>query len=112
MGATGMGDMMDMGKPRNSLFMGSGEGPFGAIFMGGMFTIMKVRENLRSYDENPGWYEHPPGTVASAVPRAEAAVPAAPPPAHVHRAAATLPPDTTYQAVKAGACASPHRMRK
>jgi hypothetical protein len=46
------------------------------------------------------------------VPRTEAAVPAPPPAAHVHRAAATLPPDTTYQAVKAGACASPHRMRK
>jgi hypothetical protein len=32
--------------------------------MGGMFTIVKVRENLTSYDD-PGWYENPPGTLAS-----------------------------------------------
>ena len=34
--------------------------------MGGMFTIVKVRENLTSYDD-PGWYENPPGTLASLV---------------------------------------------
>jgi hypothetical protein len=34
------------------------------IDMGGMFTIVKVRENLTSYDD-PGWYENPPGTLAS-----------------------------------------------
>jgi hypothetical protein len=28
-----------------------------------MFTIVKVRENLTSY-EDPGWYETPPGTLA------------------------------------------------
>jgi hypothetical protein len=32
--------------------------------MGGMFTVMKVRDSLGSYDEDPGWYRHPPGTVA------------------------------------------------
>jgi hypothetical protein len=32
--------------------------------MGGLFTILKVRDQLRSYDEEPGWYQHPPGTVA------------------------------------------------
>jgi len=32
--------------------------------MGGLFTIMKVRDQLKSYDEDPGWYKHPPGTVA------------------------------------------------
>jgi len=32
--------------------------------MGGTFTIVKVRENLTSYDD-PGWYENPPGTLAS-----------------------------------------------
>ena len=71
MGASGMGDMPDMGKPRNTLLMGSHEGrakgPFGSIFMGGMFTILKVREGLANYDEDPGWYENPPGTVASPV---------------------------------------------
>ena len=40
-------------------------GPFGDyISMGGLMTIMKVRDRLKSYDEDPGWYEHPPGTVA------------------------------------------------
>jgi FtsP/CotA-like multicopper oxidase with cupredoxin domain len=71
MGSTGMGDMMDMGRPRNSLLMGSHEGqaagPFGSIFMGGMFTILKIRENLHSYDEDPPWYDHPAGTVASPI---------------------------------------------
>ena len=32
--------------------------------MGGMFTILKVRDSLNS-DADPGWYEHPPGTVAA-----------------------------------------------
>jgi hypothetical protein len=35
--------------------------------MGGMFTILKIREGLQSYDEDPGWYQHPAGTVASPV---------------------------------------------
>ena len=30
-----------------------------------MFTIFKVREKLESYDD-PGWYQHPKGTVAEA----------------------------------------------
>ena len=68
MGSTGMGDMMHMGTPRNSLLMGAheglGRGPFGSIFMGGMFTILKIREGLASYDQDPGWYQHPRGTVA------------------------------------------------
>jgi manganese oxidase len=32
--------------------------------MGGLFTVVKVRDDLKSYDEDPGWYQHPPGTVA------------------------------------------------
>ena len=35
------------------------------ITMGGMYTNLKVRENLESYDQDPGWYEDPPGTLAS-----------------------------------------------
>ncbi len=31
-----------------------------------MFTVFKVRDNLTSYAD-PGWYQHPPGTVAEAV---------------------------------------------
>jgi len=41
-------------------------GPFGVIELGGMFTILKVREHLTSYTD-PGWYQHPPGTIAEAV---------------------------------------------
>jgi manganese oxidase len=65
MGETGMGDMSEMGMPvpRNSIPMVGGPGPFGYISMGGMFTVLKVRESLANY-EDPGWYKHPPGTVA------------------------------------------------
>jgi hypothetical protein len=33
--------------------------------MGGMFTVVKVRESLARNDyKDPGWYKHPSGTVA------------------------------------------------
>jgi hypothetical protein len=68
MGHTGM----DMGKmaevmpyPQNTISMKGTSGPFGDyISMGGLFTIIKVRDQLKSYEEDPGWYKHPPGTVA------------------------------------------------
>jgi hypothetical protein len=41
-----------------------GDGPFGLIDMGGMFTILKVRKQLTG-DTDPGWFSHPAGTVAS-----------------------------------------------
>jgi hypothetical protein len=45
--------------------MMTGQGPFGAIEMGGMFTVMKVRRDLpRNSYADPGWYKHPKGTVA------------------------------------------------
>lgn len=74
----GMGDMfemygsekmtgrdMDVKLPVNLSPIGN-PGPFGVIEMGGMFTIFKVRNNLTNYSD-PGWYQHPPGTVAEAV---------------------------------------------
>lgn len=68
MGESGMGDMGEMaqmmGVPKNSIPMLGGRGPFANIDMGGMFTILKVRDSIDNY-ENPEWYEHPPGTVAS-----------------------------------------------
>ncbi len=64
MGTTGMGGMMEMSIPPNSLPMRATPGPFGPIEMGGMFTILKVRENPR--EDPDGWYRHPAGTVASA----------------------------------------------
>ncbi len=67
MGQTGMGDMAEMGMPvpKNSIPMSGGRGPFDYITMGGMFTILKVREHVENYDVDPGWYKHPNGTVAS-----------------------------------------------
>ena len=62
MGATGMGEMHKMKLPENSISMMGGQGPFGMIDMGGMFTIVKVRAQVG--DSDPGWYEHPAGTVA------------------------------------------------
>ena len=66
MGQDGMGDMGEMGmkNPPNSIPMVGAPGPFDYIAMGGLFTLLKVREGLTSY-EDPGWYQHPPGTVAS-----------------------------------------------
>jgi FtsP/CotA-like multicopper oxidase with cupredoxin domain len=65
MGQSGMGNMADMGMPvpANSIPMLSAIGPFGTIDMGGMFTILKVRDRLAD-GADPGWYAHPPGTVA------------------------------------------------
>jgi FtsP/CotA-like multicopper oxidase with cupredoxin domain len=69
MGTTGMAEhaahQQHMGSLPNTLPMMAGTGPFGPIEMGGMFTVFKIREGLASYDEDPGWYEHPPGTLAS-----------------------------------------------
>jgi hypothetical protein len=68
MGAEGMGGhgehALHMAVPKNSIPMRGGEGPFAYIDMGGMFTIFKVRKGLTSYND-PGWYDHPKGEVAS-----------------------------------------------
>jgi FtsP/CotA-like multicopper oxidase with cupredoxin domain len=64
MGATGMGDMHKMELPENSISMLGGDGPFGLIDMGGMFTILKVRKQLVD-GQDPGWYDHPAGSVAT-----------------------------------------------
>jgi hypothetical protein len=61
-----MGKMAEaMPYPRNTISMKGATGPFGDyISMGGLFTVLKVRDGLKSYDEDPGSYNHPPGTVA------------------------------------------------
>ena len=67
MGERGMADMgeMEMPLPDNTLPMMTGQGPFGPIEMGGMFTVVKVREGLARGDyRDPGWYKHPAGTLA------------------------------------------------
>jgi FtsP/CotA-like multicopper oxidase with cupredoxin domain len=71
MGEKGMAEHAEhaehMAGPKNTLPMMMGKGPFGNIEMGGMFTVIKIRDELKSYDEDPGWYRHPPGTIASPV---------------------------------------------
>jgi len=70
MGERGMADMaeMEMPLPDNTLPMMTGQGPFGPVEMGGMFTMMKVRREQRRGDyADPGWFRHPLGTVAREV---------------------------------------------
>jgi FtsP/CotA-like multicopper oxidase with cupredoxin domain len=69
-------DMGHMPGPENTLPMMMGKGPFGNIEMGGMFTVIKVRDQLANGYGDPGWYEHPKGTVAYRV--EDAALPAEP----------------------------------
>jgi hypothetical protein len=40
-----------------------GDGPYGTIDMGGMFTLLKIRDRLTG-DGDPGWYK-PKTDVAS-----------------------------------------------
>ena len=68
MGDKGMHDMaeMEMPIPDNTLPMMTGAGPFGPIGMGGMFSVVKVRDDIRPGDyKDPGPYKHPAGTLAS-----------------------------------------------
>lgn len=51
--------------PVNTIPMMTGRGPHGNIEMGGMFTVVKVRDDLGRGDyDDPGWYNAPDGTVA------------------------------------------------
>ena len=67
MGEHGMEEMaeMEMPLPDNTIPMMTGYGPFGAVGMGGMFSVVKVRRGQKPGDfSDPGWFKHPPGTVA------------------------------------------------
>jgi len=74
MGANGMAEHQDhtqMGHlkgPPNTLPMMMGQGPFGNLEMGGMFTLIKVRDDLAPGDyRDPGWYRNPAGSVAKRI---------------------------------------------
>ncbi len=100
MGSAGMAEMgeMEMPMPDNTLPMMTGFGQFGPMEMGGMFTVMKVREGIARDDyKDPGWYKHPDGTVAYEV--ASAAAPAA----TRNAPAATGKPTMEMNVVKPGA---------
>jgi hypothetical protein len=52
--------------PDNTLPMMTGTGPFGPVGMGGMFSVVKVRDDVNRGDfTDPGPYKHPVGTLAS-----------------------------------------------
>ena len=54
--------------PANTMAMMIGHGQYGNIEMGGMFTLVKTRDDIAPGDyADPGFYRHPPGTVASRV---------------------------------------------
>jgi hypothetical protein len=58
--------------------------------MGGMFTTVKVREGLAANDyKDPGWYEHPQGTIAREVKVDVVEEPVRPPVLDTHRKANT-----------------------
>jgi FtsP/CotA-like multicopper oxidase with cupredoxin domain len=103
MGMAGMADMgeMEMAIPDNTLPMMTGFGPFGAIEMGGMFTVVKVRQGVTANDyKDPGWYQHPEGTVAyewKGDPSSMGEAPKAPKPT------GGTPSETELRAVKPGA---------
>jgi manganese oxidase len=67
MGERGMADMgeMEMPLPDHTLPMMTGQGPYGPVEMGGMFTMLKVRRDQAPGDyTDPGWYRQPAGTQA------------------------------------------------
>jgi FtsP/CotA-like multicopper oxidase with cupredoxin domain len=85
MGERGMHDMTEMAMPLpdNTAPMMAGDGPFGALGMGGMFSVLKVRADQKRGDyTDPGWFQPPPGSLAREVA-------AAPAPARAATAAAT-----------------------
>jgi len=74
MGRSGMAEHqehIDMGMlpgPENTLAMMMGKGPYGNLEMGGMFTTIKVRDELpRGSYADPGWYKAPAGSVATRI---------------------------------------------
>jgi len=75
MGQAGMGEMAEMhgmAMPANTIPMRGLDGPFGPTVFGGMSTVIKVRERTVGF-EDPGWYDHSPGTVAGPASEAELA---------------------------------------
>ncbi|MGD2170352.1 MAG: copper oxidase [Chlamydiota bacterium] len=72
LGTTGMRDMTKSGMPipPNSIPMLGYTGQFGQTVIGGMANILRVRENITSY-EDPGPYHFPKDTMAKPVSKQE-----------------------------------------
>jgi len=101
MGSAGMADMgdMEMELPANTLPMMTGFGQFGPLEMGGMFSVLKVREGLAANDyRDPGPYKFPSGTVAYELRGDTSAIP----PAASARGGNPLPDGASFRAVRRG----------
>ena len=97
MGDKGGADMgsMEMPLPDNTLPMMTGQGPYGALEMGGMFTTVKIRKEVARGDyKDPGWYAQPKGTQAYEWTGAAPEAPRAP---RAPRAPATPPADVNVR---------------
>ena len=94
MGRDGMGEMGDMGMPvpPNSIPMVGAQGQHDYITMGGMFTILKVRDDLPVDGSDPGWYVSPPGTLAEIAPEDDLKRDGIELPADLPKSAAVRPP--------------------
>ena len=106
MGEGGMADMgeMEMPLPDNTLPMMSGQGPYGAVEMGGMFTMVKIRKDQKAGDyKDPGWYQQPEGTQAREVSAMVDHAPRAPGSGGQSMPAAHKPKDTEVTVHKPGA---------
>jgi len=94
MGSTGMAEMADMQMPLpdNTLPMMTGEGPFGSLEMGGMFSVVKVRRSQPPGDySDPGWYTAPAGQRAHEWTGSSAEPPRAPQAGHEHHGHSPAP---------------------
>jgi manganese oxidase len=105
MGGKGMSEMgeMEMPMPDNTLPMMTGFGQFGPMEMGGMFSVVKVREGLARDDyADPGPYKNPEGTVAYLFNGDSGSAPRAP-------NKASSAPATEFNVVKPGGKPSTHQ---
>jgi len=106
MGERGMADMgaMEMPLPDNTFPMMTGTGPFGPLEMGGMFSVLKVRKDQKPGDySNPGWFQHPAGTVPQMV-----SGPEQPAPSQHHRMPGHVAPAGTVRKPSSSADHSGH----
>jgi hypothetical protein len=105
MGTNGMAEMgeMEMPMPDNTLPMMTGFGQFGPMEMGGMFSVVKVRDGIARDDyADPGPFRHPEGTVAYEVANEAAGMPVRTPDKPAGRA-----PAAEFNVVKPGTKRSP-----
>ena len=83
--------MGHMKGPENTIPMMMGQGPFAPMGMGGMFTVVKIREHLAG-NSDPGWYD------SNDVPRAHRVSAALTSPTTEDRASPmSMPMDTNAQ---------------